>query len=188
MRIGEICTTQTIFCTRDETVQGAALLMRTHHVGDLVVIDQPDGERVPVGILTDRDIVVSVIALGLDPASLLVGDIMSDDLLTCSESDDVYETIERMRLRGIRRVPVVNAARRPDRHRQRRRPARIPGRRDGRTGAHRPAPAVAGEARPPLSRRGPARAALLLSDHRRRPAAHSAAGRARRRSTFREIA
>lgn len=108
MRIGEICTIQTIYCKRDETVQGAALLMRKNHVGDLVVIDQPDGERVPVGILTDRDIVVSVIALGLDPASLLVGDIMSDDLLTCSEADDVYETIERMRLRGIRRVPVVN--------------------------------------------------------------------------------
>ncbi len=109
MRIGEMCTTQTIVCTREESVQGAALLMRTHHVGDVVVIDQPNGERIPAGILTDRDIVVSVIALGLDPASLLVGDIMSDDLLTCSEKDDVYETIERMRLRGIRRVPVTNA-------------------------------------------------------------------------------
>ncbi|MFC0135205.1 histidine kinase [Massilia eurypsychrophila] len=109
MRIGEMCTTQTIVCTREESVQGAALLMRTHHVGDVVVVEQPNGERVPTGILTDRDIVVSVIALGLDPASLLVGDIMTDDLLTCSENDDVYETIERMRLRGIRRVPVVNA-------------------------------------------------------------------------------
>lgn len=109
MRIGEICTTQTMYCKRDETVQGAALLMRKHHVGDLVVIDEADSERIPVGIITDRDIVVSVIALGLDPASLLVGDIMSDDLLTCSERDDVYETIERMRLRAIRRVPVVNA-------------------------------------------------------------------------------
>jgi CBS domain-containing protein len=109
MRIGEICTVQTIHCSRDETVQGAALLMRKHHVGDVVVVDQPDGEQIPVGIVTDRDIVVSVIALGLDPASLLVDDIMSDDLLTTSENDDVYETIERMRFRGIRRVPVVNA-------------------------------------------------------------------------------
>ena len=110
MRIGEICTVQTIYCKRDETVQGAALLMRKNHVGDLVVIEQPDGERLPVGIITDRDIVVSVIALGLDPGSLLVGDIMSDDLLTATENDDVYETIERMRFRGIRRVPVVNTA------------------------------------------------------------------------------
>jgi len=108
MKVGEICTVQTIYCKRDETVQGAALLMRKNHVGDLVVVEQPNGERIPVGIITDRDIVVSVIALGLDPASLLVGDIMSDDLLTAAEEDDVYETIERMRLRGIRRVPVVN--------------------------------------------------------------------------------
>ncbi len=108
MRIGEICTVQTISCTRDETVQDAALMMRTHHVGDLVVVDQPDGERIPVGIITDRDIVVSVIALGLDPSSLLVGDIMSDDLLVTAETDDVVGTIERMRVRGIRRVPVVN--------------------------------------------------------------------------------
>ncbi|KQQ86821.1 CBS domain-containing protein [Massilia sp. Leaf139] len=108
MNIGDICTVQTISCSRDETVQGAALLMRQHHVGDLVVVDGNDGEAIPVGILTDRDIVVSVVALGLDPASLQVGDIMSDDLLTCGEEDDVYQTIEHMRLRGIRRVPVVN--------------------------------------------------------------------------------
>lgn len=110
MNIGEICTIQTVTCTRDETVQGAALLMRKHHVGDLIVVDQAGGEAAPVGIVTDRDIVVSVIALGLDPAGLQVDDIMSDDLLTCRENDDVYETIEHMRLRGIRRVPVVNAA------------------------------------------------------------------------------
>ena len=110
MRISEICTVSTICCKRDETVQGAALLMRKHHVGDLIVIEQSDGERTPIGIITDRDIVVSVIALGLDPASLLVGDIMSEDLLTTSDTEDIYETIERMRVRGIRRVPVVNSA------------------------------------------------------------------------------
>jgi CBS domain-containing protein len=109
MQIGQIATVQTVCCKRDETVQGAALLMRKNHVGDLVVADQLDDERIPVGIVTDRDIVVSVIALGLDPSSLLVGDIMSDDLMTVGESDDVYSTIEQMRFRGIRRVPVINA-------------------------------------------------------------------------------
>jgi CBS domain-containing protein len=110
MHIGQIATVETVYCKRDESVQGAALLMRKYHVGDLVVVDPSDGERVPVGIVTDRDIVVSVIALGLDPSSLQVGDIMGDELLTAAEHDDVYETIERMRFRGIRRVPVVNAA------------------------------------------------------------------------------
>ena len=107
MRIGDICTVQAISCSRDDTVQGAALLMRKHHVGDLIVIDGAEGGPTPIGILTDRDIVVSVIALALDPASLLVSDVMSDDLLLAKEGDDVYETIERMRFRGIRRVPVV---------------------------------------------------------------------------------
>ncbi|HEU4843503.1 MAG TPA: CBS domain-containing protein [Burkholderiaceae bacterium] len=109
MRIGDICTVQTVHCKRDVTVQDAALLMRNHHVGDLVVVEQPNGERVPVGILTDRDIVVSVIALGLDPASLLVGDVMTGEPMTANEEDDVYETIDRMRFKGIRRLPVVNS-------------------------------------------------------------------------------
>lgn len=109
MHIRDICTSEAAHCTRDETVQGAALMMRRLHVGDVLVVDQFDGASVPVGILTDRDIVVSVIAPGLDPASLQVGDIMTDDLLTARETDDVYETIERMRLRGISRVPVIVA-------------------------------------------------------------------------------
>lgn len=109
MRIGDICTNDTICCTRDDTVQAAAMLMRRHHVGDLVVVDNDGGNNIPLGILTDRDIVLAVVAPGLDPGSLLAGDIMSDDLLTASEADDVYETIEHMRLRGIRRVPVVDA-------------------------------------------------------------------------------
>jgi CBS domain-containing protein len=107
MEVGKLCTVDTVCCARDESVQGAALLMRKHHVGDIVVVDDVDGERTPAGIVTDRDIVVSVVALGLDPAGLQVGDIMTDDLLTADEHDDVSATIERMRLRGIRRVPVV---------------------------------------------------------------------------------
>ena len=107
MEVGKLCTVDTVCCARDESVQGAALLMRKHHVGDIVVVDDVDGERTPAGIVTDRDIVVSVVALGLDPAGLQVGDIMTDDLLTADEHDDVSVTIERMRLRGIRRVPVV---------------------------------------------------------------------------------
>ena len=107
MEVGKLCTVDTICCTRDESVQGAAFLMRKHHVCDIVDVDEADGVPVPSGIVTDRDIVVSVVALGLDPNGLQVGDIMTDDLLTADEHDDVTVTIERMRLRGIRRVPVV---------------------------------------------------------------------------------
>jgi CBS domain-containing protein len=109
MKVGKLCTTDPVCCARDDTVQGAAALMRRHHVGDVVVLDDPDGARIPLGIVTDRDIVVSVVALGLDPLGLQAGDVMSDDLLLAGEADDVDATIERMRLRGIRRVPVVAA-------------------------------------------------------------------------------
>ncbi len=104
MRIGDIGNWQSVVCTGDASVQSAALLMRKHHVGDVVVVG-PDQN--PIGIITDRDIVVSVIALGLDPASLLVADIMSGDLFTAREDDDLYDTIEHMRARGIRRVPLI---------------------------------------------------------------------------------
>jgi CBS domain-containing protein len=108
MHIGEIGTSQAVYCNRNTSVLEAAQLMRSHHVGDVVVIEQPNGERIPVGIVTDRDIVVIVIAEGLDPTSLLVADIMNTDLMTVGENEDVYETIERMRFKGIRRLPVVN--------------------------------------------------------------------------------
>lgn len=110
MRIGEISTAKAICCTREATVLEAAQLMRQHHVGDLIVVDDLSGEQVPVGIVTDRDIVVSITAEGLDTKSLEVGDIMSAELLAASEDADVHDTIERMRYKGVRRIPVTNSA------------------------------------------------------------------------------
>jgi CBS domain-containing protein len=61
-----------------------------------------------VGIVTDRDIIVEVIATGLDPAVITVGDIMSQDLVVGRESDTVLETLEIMRFKGVRRLPTVD--------------------------------------------------------------------------------
>jgi CBS domain-containing protein len=82
--------------------------MREYHVGDLVVIKEKTGKRVPVGIVTDRDIVLEVIAEGVGMDDVCVGDIMSDNLVTARESDGLLETIKVMRAKGIRRLPVVN--------------------------------------------------------------------------------
>lgn len=109
MHISEIGTTEAVYCNRNTSVLEAAQLMRNHHVGDVIVVEQPNGERIPVGIVTDRDIVVIVIAEGLDPTSLLVTDIMNTELMTAGDNEDVYETIERMRFKGVRRLPVVNS-------------------------------------------------------------------------------
>ena len=106
--IASICNRDVAFTTRETTVAAAAKLMRHGHVGSLVVVEQINGgKRVPVGIVTDRDIVVEVIATGLDPAVITVGDIMAQELVVGRESDSVLETLEIMRFKGVRRLPTV---------------------------------------------------------------------------------
>jgi CBS domain-containing protein len=109
MTIGEFCNREVVYALRETTVVEAAKLMRSHHVGSLVVVDQiGTGKRKPVGIVTDRDIVVEVTATGLDPKTITAEDIMSSQLATVREEDTVEQTMEMMRFKGVRRLPVVD--------------------------------------------------------------------------------
>jgi len=108
MPIGEICTREVVIVKRNETVLEAAKLMRQHHVGDVVVIEERDGVRVPVGIVTDRDLVVEIMAPELDPAAMTVGDIMEQELVTVKESMGLFEAIQYMRSKTVRRLPIVD--------------------------------------------------------------------------------
>jgi CBS domain-containing protein len=108
MPMGELCVRKVVIAPRQASVWEAANLMRHYHVGDIVVTDESDGRRVPVGIVTDRDIVLEVLAQELNPASLSVGDIMTADLITVKEHEGLCQTISRMRAKGVRRAPVVN--------------------------------------------------------------------------------
>lgn len=108
MPISEICNREVIVMQRNETTLDAARLMRQHHVGDVVVVEERDGIKVPVGIVTDRDLVVEIIATDLDSKTITVGDIMVPDLATVKEKAGVAEAIEYMRAKGVRRLPVVN--------------------------------------------------------------------------------
>jgi len=105
--IGSICERDVICTNSETTVQAAAKLMRRYHVGALVIVDDAAGRRMPKGIVTDRDIVVEVAALDLDPNVITVGDIAMPELVTVREVEGVLETIELMRLKGVRRLPVV---------------------------------------------------------------------------------
>ena len=111
MRIGEICTREVVYCSRGAGVLEVAQLMRNHHVGDLIVAETRDGRLEPVGIVTDRDLVVKVLAEGVAPEALTAGDLMTRALVTAAESASVHEAIERMREEGVRRLPVVGADR-----------------------------------------------------------------------------
>lgn len=109
MKVGEICSRVVVFAERELPLSEAARLMREQHVGSLVVVDETAAGRVPVGMVTDRDIVVAVVAKDLDPRTVSVGDAMSEDVATARETDSEFEVLRLMRRRGIRRVPVVGA-------------------------------------------------------------------------------
>jgi CBS domain-containing protein len=108
MTTGKLCKRDVITTHRDATIREAARLMRKHHVGCLVITEAKDGRTEPVGILTDRDIVMEVIAEDINLNEVNVGDIMSYALLKVRECDSIIETAQRMRARGVRRVPVVS--------------------------------------------------------------------------------
>jgi CBS domain-containing protein len=108
MTVGEICNREVIIIDQDGPIQEAIRLMREHHVGDVVVVEQRGGERYPVGILTDRDIVVEILAEGVDLDAVAIKDVMSYQLLEVRERDDVADALRLMRSKGVRRLPVVN--------------------------------------------------------------------------------
>lgn len=109
--VGELCIREVVIIRKDETVLEAARRMRAHHVGDLVVVEEAAGKRQPVAILTDRDIVVGVLALDAERiGALLVGDVVFQELVTVREDVSVLDTLKRMRGHGVRRLPVVNAS------------------------------------------------------------------------------
>ena len=109
MRVGDICNREVVVIDEERSIKEAAMVMRKYHVGDVLIVREQYGKRTPVGILTDRDIALGIVANGTDPESVSVGDAMSSDLTTVSEDDDLMHVIEVMREHGIRRVPVTDS-------------------------------------------------------------------------------
>lgn len=108
MPISEICNREVVIVKRNNIILGAAQLMRQHHVGDVAVVEERGGVKVPVGIVTDRDLVMEIMAPAIDQTVITVGDIMVTELATVKENAGLSETIEYMRAKGVRRVPVVD--------------------------------------------------------------------------------
>ena len=107
MKLKEMCTAGVVCCGAQTTAHEAARLMRHKHVGDVVVVDDPGEEGVPLGIVTDRDLVVQVLGNDLDPAKTTVGQLMRKPIVIAHETEDTSEVIARMRSQGVRRIPVV---------------------------------------------------------------------------------
>ena len=108
MFAGEICNREVVVVGEESSVTEAAQIMREYHVGDIVIVKTSYCKQIPVGILTDRDITLEIVARNVDPETIRVGDAMTFELTTVFEDDDLMSVIEVMRNHGIRRVPVVD--------------------------------------------------------------------------------
>lgn len=109
MKVGQQCKRRVVGICGGADIADAARMMRDEHVGFLVVYEQGDDIRKPIGVLTDRDIVLEVLAKDVDTHAVTVRDAMTRQPLVASEGDELGEALQAMRLAGIRRVPVVDA-------------------------------------------------------------------------------
>ncbi|WOB10632.1 CBS domain-containing protein [Piscinibacter gummiphilus] len=109
MRVGEICTRVPVTCTRETSLTEVAGMMREQHVGAVIVVDRDaDARPRPVGVVTDRDLVVEIMAKGVDPLTFLAGDLLMGSLHLVNECDSIYDAVWQMRGHGVRRLPVVD--------------------------------------------------------------------------------
>jgi CBS domain-containing protein len=109
MNVGSTCHHAVVTIAAQDDLATAARVMREKHVGYLIVTEpgRREGTQRVIGVLTDRDIVVAVVAREVDPRSLTVGDAMTAGPFTAGEAEPVEVALRHMRELGIRRAPVV---------------------------------------------------------------------------------
>lgn len=108
MTLETVCNREVVVVDKHDTILEAAALMRKYHAGDVVIVEDRDGLRYPIGIVTDRDIVIELIAKGIAFDAVAVGDLMCRELVLAQQDDDLLDAIQLMRQKGVRRLPVVD--------------------------------------------------------------------------------
>ena len=108
MTAGEYCNREVMIVEPEFSLTEVASMMREHHVGTLVVVDREGGHSHPVGVITDRDLVIEVIAQQVPLDALVVKDVMNKELVSVSEQETLLNTIALMKSKGVRRIIVVN--------------------------------------------------------------------------------
>ncbi len=105
MKLRDIMNTEVVAVRKDVTIKKAAKLLREKEVGSVIVTDEKD---MPVGIVTDRDIVKQVLAMDKDPGKIAVEEIMSAPVITADENDEIFYAVRILSESNIRRLPIVN--------------------------------------------------------------------------------
>jgi CBS domain-containing protein len=108
MNVGEYCKRAVVSIKSSADVLEAAKLMRQEHVGFLVAYRSDDELRRPIGVITDRDLVLAVTARDVGPQTVTVEEVMTRQPLIAAENDELSDLLHAMRMAGIRRVPVVD--------------------------------------------------------------------------------
>jgi CBS domain-containing protein len=108
MGISDFCTREVVTCGRHTSALELARIMRDRHVGDVVVVEPVEGGLRPVGVVTDRDLTVQVMARGTAPEHCVAEDLMDEEVQTAVGSESTCDAIGHMRSQGIRRLPIVD--------------------------------------------------------------------------------
>ncbi|RPJ27038.1 MAG: CBS domain-containing protein [Chloroflexi bacterium] len=105
-KCSDVMTEKLVYCMPGDTVTEVAQLMKKEDIGPVLIVDN-DKSKTLVGIVTDRDLVLKVIAEGRDPNATRVEEVMSKKLVTCRADDDVEKAMNAMAQYQLRRIPVV---------------------------------------------------------------------------------
>ena len=105
MKVIDMAVHEVATITADKTIYDCARQMRLEHVGSLVVVND---DQTPLGMITDRDIAIEVVARNLDPMKLTVRDVMTTPVVTAGPSESMVVALARMREFGVRRLPIID--------------------------------------------------------------------------------
>jgi CBS domain-containing protein len=108
MNVGDICSKNIVYVSPLDSVADVARVMREQHVASVVVGDNKHGEIRPLGVITERDLVIEVLAAKIDPTSVRAEDILTSELICVTETHNVAEALKYLRFYAVRRAPVVN--------------------------------------------------------------------------------
>ena len=106
-KCNEVMTKDPVCCLPNDSVVTAAELMKSENIGSIPVIENEQSQKL-VGIVTDRDLALKIVAAALDAKSTKVETVMTDKVVTCHADDDLQKALDAMAEHQLRRIPVVD--------------------------------------------------------------------------------
>lgn len=110
MSLRQYCDNEVSLLTQDSSILEAAQVMRKNHVGEVIIVEHQKAKTIPLGIVTDRDLVIEIMAMEVDVEKINLGSIMCFELITVSDDTSLNDALEIMQINGIRRAPVIDGS------------------------------------------------------------------------------